>query len=209
VYIIYSHEKDNKMNKLKRDNVLYMLLSIILVIGGYWFLRYAYKVAESAPFSQEIVLVILGTIVTILITAILLNKQTEVELKKEENIKFIELKTDIYLQLFDHLEQIILDGNADQEDKNKLRILAHKLAIVASPEVLTQFEEFLNHFTSVTEDDLVGQADTNILMEEMAELSIFIRKDLIGDLDHRQGIDESKLAKQIIDNSDAFNGSSH
>ncbi len=192
------------MKKLNHENIFYMLLSIVLVIGGYWFLRYAYRVADAAPFSQEIVLVILGTIITILITAILLNKQTEVELKKEENIKFIELKTDIYLQLFDHLEQIILDGNADQKDKIKLRILAHKLAIVSSPEVLKQFEDFLENFALVTQDDLVGKADTNILMEELAELSIYIRKDLVGDLDNRRGIDEKILAQQIIDNSQTF-----
>ena len=193
------------MKKLNRENIIYMLLSILLVVGGYWFLRYAYQVADAAPFSQEIVLVILGTIITILITAILLNKQTEVELKKEENIKFIELKTDIYLQLFDHLEQIILDGNADQKDKIKLRILAHKLAIVSSPEVLKQFKDFLESFVTVTKDDLVGKSDTNILMDELAELSIYIRKDLVGDLDHRQGIDEGMLAQQIIDNSERFN----
>ena len=53
-----------------------------------------------------------------MITAILLNKQTEVELKKEENIKFIELKTDIYIQLIDHLEQIFLDGDLDKKESN-------------------------------------------------------------------------------------------
>ncbi len=192
------------MNKLTRENFFYMLLSIVLIIGGYWFLRYAYQVADAAPFSQEIVLVILGTIITILITAILLNKQTEVELKKEENIKFIELKTDIYLQLFDYIEQIILDGNTDQKDKIKLRILSHKLAIVSSPEVLTQYEDFLEKFAYITKDDLVGNSDTNILMDELAELSVYIRKDLIGDLDHRKGINQKELAKQIIDNSETF-----
>ena len=192
------------MTKLNRENIIYMLLSSILVIGGYWFLRYSYKVADSAPFSQEIVLVILGTITTILITAILLNKQTEVELKKEENIKFMELKTDIYLQLFNHIEQIILDGNADNHDRTKLRILAHKLAIVASPDVLTQFEDFLDNFATVTKDDLVGQSDTNILMDELAELSIYMRRDLVGDLDYRHGIDEKKLAQQIMDNSETL-----
>ncbi len=192
------------MNKLTQQNFFYMILSIILVIGGYWFLRYSYQVADAAPFSQEIVLVILGTIITILITALLLNKQTEVELKKEENIKFIELKTDIYLQLFDHLEQIILEGDVDIKDKIKLRILSHKLAIVSSHEVLTQFEDFLEEFTQVTNDDLVGHSDTNILMDELAELSIYIRKDLIGDLDNRQGINQKQIAQQIIDNSDTF-----
>ena len=192
------------MTKPTRENIIYMLLSIILVVGGYWFLRYAYQVADAAPFSQEVVLVILGTIITIFITAILLNKQTEVELKKEENIKFIELKTDIYLQLFNHIEQIILEGNADEKDKIKLRILAHKLAIVASPEVLEQFEYFLDNFAKVTKDDLVGQSDTNILMDELAELSVHIRKDLLGDLDHRRGINEKEVAQQIMDNSETF-----
>jgi hypothetical protein len=192
------------MHKLTRENFIYMLLSIILIVGGYWFLRYAYHVADVAPFSQEIVLVILGTIITIFITAILLNKQTEVELKKEENIKFIELKTDIYLQLIDHLEQILLNGSTDKKDKIKLRILAHKLAIVASPAVLSQFEEFVDKFSDVTEDDLVSLADTNIIMDELAELSVFIRQDLIGDLDSRAGVDKKQLAKQIMDNSDAL-----
>ena len=201
--LIYLHGR--KMNKQKRENLTYLLLSIILVIGGYWFLRYAYKVADSAPFSQEIVLVVLGTIVTIFITAILLNKQTEVELKKEESIKFIELKTDIYLQLFDHLEQIFLSGDTNPKDKIKLRILAHKLAIVASPDVLTQFEDFLEKFADVTKDNFVGQSDTNTLMEELAELSVYIRQDLIGDVDKRQGINQKQLAKQIIDNSDILN----
>jgi len=192
------------MSKLTRENLVYMLLSIILIIGGYWFLRYAYHVADQAPFSQEVVLVILGTIITIFITAILLNKQTEVELKKEENIKFIELKTDIYMELIDHLEEVVMDGDVDHTDKVKLRFLAHKLAIVASPEVLKQFEDFLEKFVLVSSDDKVSQTDTNILMDELAELSIYIRKDLIGELDARAGINEEKLAKQIMDNSDTL-----
>jgi hypothetical protein len=116
----------------------------------------------------------------------------------------MELKTDIYLQLFNHIEQIILDGNADNHDRTKLRILAHKLAIVASPDVLTQFEDFLDNFATVTKDDLVGQSDTNILMDELAELSIYMRRDLVGDMDYRHGIDEKKLAQQIMDNSETL-----
>ena len=39
------------MSKLSRENLFYMLLSTVLVLGGYWFLRYAYQVADEAPFS--------------------------------------------------------------------------------------------------------------------------------------------------------------
>ncbi len=191
-------------NKLNRENLIYMLLSIVLVFGGYIFLRYAYHVAEKAPFSQEVVLVILGTIITIFITAMLLNKQTEVELKKEENIKFIDLKTEIYLQLIENLEAIILDRNINENDKIKLRILSHKLAIVASPAVLVQFENFIEEFSQIANRRTVTIQDINTLMDELAELSIHIRQDLIGDLDARHGIDQNKLAKQIMDNTGAL-----
>lgn len=83
-------------------------------------------------------------------------------------------------------------------------MLAHKLAIVASSEVLTQFRSFINKFTLVTSDEEVGVKDVNMLMDELALLSIRIRKDLIGDLDVRHGIDQRKLAQQILDNSDAL-----
>ncbi len=192
------------MSKLNRQNLIYLTLSTLLVTGGYLFLRYAYRVADQFPFSQEIVLVILGTIVTMFITAILLNKQTEVELKKEENIKFIDLKTSIYIELIEHLEEVILDGNIDERDKIKLRILAHKLAIVASHGVLQQFEKFIEEFNKIASDEMVDTGDINTLMDELAELSIYIRKDLIGDLDMRHGIDQHKIALQILENSDAL-----
>ena len=193
------------MSKLQRENLMYMLLSIALVIGGYIFMRYAYRIAEEVPFSQEILLIALGTIVTILITAMLLNKQTEVELKKEENIKFTELKTDIYLQLIENIEDIILDKNIDEKDRIKLRILTHKLAIVASPDVLTQYEHFVDEFSKIASSKAVKNTDINTLMDELAELSIYIRQDLVGDLDIRHGTDLAQLKKQIINNSDALN----
>ncbi|WP_297439858.1 hypothetical protein [Sulfurimonas sp.] len=68
--------------------ILYLLLTFLTLIAGYTYLRYAYKVTDSTPFTQEIVLIILGTIATVFITALLLNKQTEVEIEKEQSIKF-------------------------------------------------------------------------------------------------------------------------
>ncbi len=80
------------MNNTFKYRWIYLLLVTVAFIGGYLFLRAAYMVSDEFPFTQEIILVFLGTIATALITALLLNKQTEVELKKEENIKCIELK---------------------------------------------------------------------------------------------------------------------
>jgi len=110
---------------LTRENILYMIFTSVLFISGYIYLRYAYRVMDHLPFSQEIVLIILGTIITVLITALLLNKQTEVELRKEESIKFLELKSSIYLKFLDHLEHILLERSASEEDMTKLRFLTH------------------------------------------------------------------------------------
>ncbi|MCF6204192.1 MAG: hypothetical protein L3J59_11075 [Methylococcaceae bacterium] len=93
---------------MDKKNIIYLVLSLATLIAGYAFLRYAYHVTDSLPFTQEIVLIFLGTIATIFITSLLLNKQTSVEIEKEQNIKFLELKTQTYQQLLDLLEEMSL-----------------------------------------------------------------------------------------------------
>ena len=70
--------------------------------------------------------------------------------------------------------------------------------------MLTQFEIFLERFSAISDDEKVSMADTNVLMDELAELSIYIRKDLIGDIDIRLGINQQQLSRQILSNSDAL-----
>lgn len=89
--------------KIKNEGLFWAFITLVLFIAGYIFLRLAYHVADELPFSQEWVLIVLGTLVTITLTALLLNKQTEVELKKEERAKFLDLKTSIYFQLLIHI----------------------------------------------------------------------------------------------------------
>ncbi len=38
------------MMKLARENLLYLVLTAIVVVGGYLYLRYAYRVMDEAPF---------------------------------------------------------------------------------------------------------------------------------------------------------------
>lgn len=55
-------------------NIIYLFLSLMTLIAGYASIRYAYHATDSFPFTQEIVLIILGTLATIFITSLLLNK---------------------------------------------------------------------------------------------------------------------------------------
>ena len=194
----------NHLLQIKKENFFYMLLATLLFIGGYAFLRYSYKITDNLPFAQEIVLVVLGTIVTILITAILLNKQTEVELKKEENIKFLELKTNTYTQLLDYLEKVMLKNSTTDEDLIKLRFLTHKLAIVASPSVLVQYEKFVHLFIKTTHDHKLEKKETNIISEELAKLTVKIREDLVGELDKESSYSQLQISKQILANTESL-----
>ncbi len=178
-----------------------MILSAITFVGGYFFLRLAYHMSDKMPFTQEIILIVLGTLATILITAMLLNKQTTVELEKEQSVKFIELKTETYQKLIDTIESMVLHHNVTHDDLTRLRFQTHKLAIFASPAVLREYENFIEVFNSlVAVDRNVSSLDEQRLSEALAKLTVYIRKDLVGELDSQSGISESEIRSQIMAN---------
>ncbi len=196
------------MSKNRRDALLFLTLSIILIVLSYLFFRYAYDFSDDLPFSQEVILAFVGAIITILITAVLLNKQTEVELKKEESIKYLDLKSEIYMDLLEHLQSVFMAGEAGEDDIIILKFLNHKLALVADPDVLIQFEQFIRAFTRLVEapdehgETEISDDDEDALMRELAKLTIAIRHDLVGDLDAREDIPLQRIAQQIRTNSD-------
>ena len=179
-----------------------MLLSAVVFVGGYFFLRLAYHMSDKTPFTQEIILIVLGTLATILITALLLNKQTSVELEKEQSVKFIDLKTHTYEELINTIEEIVIAENINNTQLTKLRFHTHRLAIFASPDVLKEYRNFLDVFDdTIMKDREVSVDDANALSHALAKLTIYIRADLIGELDIQSGEKVKKIAQQIIENS--------
>ncbi len=168
--------------------VLYLLLSFLTLITGYAFLRYAYNVTDSLPFTQEIVLIILGTVATIFITSLLLNKQTSVEVEKEQNIKFLELKTKTYERLLDLLEEMSLVETFSNTKLVHLSFITHRLALVASHEVLEEYQNFLQVMQNISKDNTF-KGDAIALHDALSALTLTIRDDLLG---HTRNIQYSK-----------------
>ncbi|GAB4371477.1 MAG: hypothetical protein Kow0062_07070 [Acidobacteriota bacterium] len=187
----------------RRTSILLSALTIALFVSGYVFLRYAYRVADGMPFSQEIVLIVLGTLATVLITALLLNRQTEVELHKEQSIKFLELKSETYRQLIDGIEELLVGRTLGREEGLRLQFLAHRLAIVASPPVLEEFERFLETLDAPAARGRIDEADAERISRALAVLSVRIRADLVGELDAQQHeYTPTQIARQISENID-------
>ncbi len=167
------------MNNISKT-IVYLILSIITLIAGYAYLRYAFQVTDVFPFTQEIVIIILGTVSTIFITALLLNKQTSVEIEKEQNVRHLDLKASTYEQLLDLLERMSMLDEFTNAELVRLRFITHKLAIIASPDVLNEYQSFLDVVAKISADkSFIGDAQQ--LHEALGVLTMQIRQDLIGD----------------------------
>jgi len=158
----------------------YMLISAFTFIAGYFFLRFAFDISNNIPFVQEVVLVILGTIATIAITAALLNKQSEIELDKEQRIKIFELKSSLYFELIDIIERVILKGEINTGDMISLEFLTHKISTIANKEVLLEYSNFLNTLKEVASDAEITPLESDELSLALAKLCGKIRFDLIA-----------------------------
>ena len=194
-------KRSDRMGALRRQDLVYLLLSVVLVAGGYLWLRAAYRVAEEWPFTQEILLVILGIVATVLITALLLNKQTEVELEKEWSLKFTELKVNIYSALLDLIEQVLGAGRITEKERLRLQFLTHKLSLVAAPHVLEEYQHFLDVFERASADATYSPAEVRAVHEALARLTAAIRCDLVGDSDRSAGYSEDAVSAQILANT--------
>ena len=189
------------MKRVLESNLVTMVMSAFIFIGGYFFLRLSYNISDKFPFTQEIILIVLGTLATILITAMLLNKQTVVELDKEQSIKFIELKTDTYQNLLNTLEEIIIHRDLTADDLVRLQFHTHRLAIFASPSVLQEYRNFLDVFhAQVSSDKHVSGSDADIISHALAKLTIYIREDLVGELDMESDLSIREINRQIMEN---------
>jgi len=177
----------------------YILLTLITFVVGFFFLHTAYFASKENPYAQEIVLIVLGTIATILITAALLNKQSELELEKEHHIKIFELKSSIYLDLIDFLEKIVTRGKITEDELVYLEYLSHKISIVASKEVLQEYSNFIDILKKAVFDKVISEQDSDAISLALAKLSVKIRTDLL-----QNNKNNGNIEKLIVKNVNKF-----
>ncbi|PRX32707.1 hypothetical protein SAMN05216257_10670 [Meinhardsimonia xiamenensis] len=179
--------------------VLSGLLAVTL-LAGYLVFRYFYEVAGDFPFSQEMLLVFIGAIATVLITALLLIQQTDLELRKEGQVLLLDRKAQIYNALIDHIGEIVEKGRLDPAALADLRVLNHKLAMVASAEVIDRFSDVLARLDTAGHDVLVDEAERREIMRAVAVLTYWMRRDLLGRIDTED--EEAVLAAIKANNAD-------
>jgi hypothetical protein len=164
---------------MKNKSIFYLLVSTLTFIAGYVFLKFAYYDTNETPFTQEIILIVLGTIATIAITAALLNKQSEIELEKEQRVKVFDIKADLYFELINFIEDLIKKNEIDTKDLITLEFLTHKISVIASPEVLAEYSNFVQTVKNTSADVIITALESDKMSAQLAKLCGKIRYDLI------------------------------
>ena len=77
-----------------------------LGIGILFVFRSMYLAEDILPFAQEMTLIFLGAVVTIILTAALLNRQTDLELRKEGRVIILQQQCDIYMACIEKVAEI-------------------------------------------------------------------------------------------------------
>ena len=98
-------------------NIAFTIILISSILLSYFLFREILFKSESNPMTFELTAGLIGVIVTTLITFLLLNKQTNAELKKEENIMFLDLKAKIYTELMAQIQDILTKGQVKEIDR--------------------------------------------------------------------------------------------
>jgi hypothetical protein len=195
------------MNKIgTMHKIIYTVLVLLTFIVGFLYFKASYDISGSFPFTQEIILIILGSIVTMIITAALLNRQTEVELQKEQRLRLFELKSQFYIDLLNFVEDILSSHTLGKKERIRLNLLTHKLSIIASPEVLEQYEKFLDVLNKVSADVNITESEGEEISLEFSKLCSRIRMDMLNgnaDIDNDEFV---RIESQIMKNAKKSEG---
>lgn len=138
-----------------------------------------YMSEEPLPFAQELTMVFLGAVVTIALTAALLNRQTELELRKEGRVIILQQQCDIYMWCIEKVAEIVENAKHEAGLIDDLRVLNHKLAVVASEEVVIRFAVVLDALLSGFADGALSEADGEKVMQSVADLTTAMRSDVL------------------------------
>ncbi len=179
---------------------LWLLLLAVVVIFGYLLFRFVLRQASDHPITFELFAALIGFALTVLTTSLLLHRQTEAELAKEENIQFLNLKMKIYLELIEQLHDVVSKRRIAPEDVIELRMLNQKIAFIASPEVLKAFNRFVRRFALLADKEAITDTDIDLLLDEMSRLAIYIRRDLFR-LDSEE-VPKARLEQLVLSSND-------
>lgn len=164
------------MPKLK--NLTNPLYAVILTVLG--FLVFRLLLSGQAPdYATEISAAVFGGLLTIVITGVLLQKQSDVTIRQERNAKMLEAKLTLLKDLMDELKEILTGENIEKQVV-AVQILSQRVTALSGIEVVRSFNGFAAEFARAAADNKLEEAEKNALLDALGKVSIEMRKDMLA-----------------------------
>lgn len=175
-----------------------MLIAGLIFVAGYYGFRSLFYAGDSSVFAQETILVMLGAVATIFLTAILLNRQTELELRKEGSVLLLEQKTTVYMAAIEKVADIVEGRHYDDDLIDELRVLNHKLSVVGSRDVIATFSLVLERLLDGLVQGALDEETAESVMHAVAGVTIAMRRDMLSGIDPEADVD---ITNVVLGNS--------
>jgi hypothetical protein len=122
-----------------------VFVGLALVMGVSIYLAFDRFFTPNIPsYAMNIAAAFLGTVITIIITAVLLNAQSLSELGKEKSIGIFNAKLKIYGEFLKFLNEITKDGTIDDSEMLQLRGWALRMALVTGASASSTLGYFID-----------------------------------------------------------------
>jgi len=118
-----------------------VVLVIAIPIAVFAFFK-LFSIEKFPPFANEILAALLGSVMTIAITAVLLRYQTSSEVGRDKSVAVFQEKLKIYEGFCAAQTEIAADGRIKEGEEQTLRLWAMRLSLVSGREV----SEAIDHF---------------------------------------------------------------
>jgi len=118
-----------------------VVLVIAIPVALFAFFK-LFSVQNFPPFANEILAALLGSVMTIVITAVLLRYQTSSEITREKSVAVFQEKLKMYEGFCSALCEIAIDGRIKEGEEQTLRLWAMRLSLVSGQEVSDAIDHF-------------------------------------------------------------------
>ena len=174
----------------------------ILVLAVFLYVGYDRLIENiSTETARETINSAIGVIFVIITTMYMLNKQTEVERKKELNNEIFKKKLESYERALSLWQAIgFIDSEIDQKDRANCLEVQLNLMVIAPTEVAKCATSITNTITSVYKSEskqTLSEGDKEQLFRQLVDFAKAVRKDL--DLPNTSLDLDAKLATNMED----------
>lgn len=123
--------------------VPYVVVVGVVYAAAFLTFEHLFKATHGGSYFQNVVVVLLGTVLTVVVTAILLSEQSHSEENKERHVEVFNKMVTRYERMIQLLVRSEEQGGVDEQEQCKLHQALYDMSLFCSPSTLSTTTRFL------------------------------------------------------------------